>query len=255
MMQRIKQSAVIVVIVLAMASVHAPMFLIMAAEQDPPLDYYSEIDFGPAVEEPKSCPISQPLPDLKLLVVPKKLVSFGPHYEPFFSGPNDFREIRPEFKQEVFLPKPRPVIPAREDKKEARAKTNDKPITITDYAFRKVTGNGGKLVLEPKTMRMFQQLERAWGEKLTVRWAYRDKKLNRKVGGAGRSMHLQKKALDIVHGGWSKAKMVKFVRLAYKIGFRGFGMGRNVVHIDTRPSLTSWNYGGNRYGLAYRMVR
>lgn len=121
-------------------------------------------------------------------------------------------------------------------------------------ASRRVGGNGGRLILEPRTMVLFAELEARWGERLEVRWAYRDPKLNRKVGGAGKSMHLQKKALDIVHGGWSRAKMASFVRLAYSLGFRGFGLGRNVVHIDTRARFTSWNYGGNPYGLAYRMV-
>lgn len=126
---------------------------------------------------------------------------------------------------------------------------------IIDLAKRKVTGNGQRMVLEPRTARMFLELERQWGEKLNVRWAFRDKSLNRKVGGRPRSYHLSKKAVDIVHGGWSKAKMRRFVRLAYKIGFRGFGMGGNVIHLDTRANFTSWNYGGNRYGLANSMIR
>lgn len=126
---------------------------------------------------------------------------------------------------------------------------------VGSLSNRKVTGNGGRLILEPRTMRMFAELERRWGEKLQVRWAYRDRKLNRRVGGKSKSFHLRKMAVDIVHGGWSAAKMRRFVRLAYSIGFRGFGMGRNVIHLDSRPNLTSWNYGGNRYGLAYRMVR
>lgn len=125
---------------------------------------------------------------------------------------------------------------------------------IGSLSNRKVTGNGGRLILEPRTMGMFAELERRWGEKLQVRWAYRDPRLNRKVGGAGRSLHLRRMALDITHAGWNRDKMRRFVQLAYSIGFRGFGMGRSVIHIDTRPNLTSWNYGGNRYGLAYGML-
>lgn len=125
----------------------------------------------------------------------------------------------------------------------------------SDITRRTVTGNGQRMVLEPKTARLFVELERRWGQRLEVRWAYRDPRLNKKVGGAGKSMHIKKQAIDIVHGGWSKARMRSFVRLAYRLGFRGFGMGRNVIHLDTRPNLTSWNYGGNVYGLAYSMVK
>lgn len=127
------------------------------------------------------------------------------------------------------------------------------PLGVLSKRF--VSGNGGKLILEPRTAKMFARLERAWGERLQIRWAYRDKKLNRKVGGAAQSFHIKKMAIDVVHNGWSKDQMKRFVRLAYGIGFRGFGLGRSVIHIDTRPTFFSWNYGGNTYGLANRMLK
>jgi hypothetical protein len=153
-------------------------------------------------------------------------------------------------------PRPRPgTNPPPGPKGPASAAVDMKSRTIIgSMSSRTVTGNGGRLILEPRTMGMFAELERRWGEKLQVRWAYRDPRLNRKVGGAGRSLHLRKMALDIIHAGWGRDKMRRFVQLAYSIGFRGFGMGRSVIHIDTRPNLTSWNYGGNRYGLAYGML-
>jgi len=170
---------------------------------------------------------------------------------------DEYREPRDLVPLVTAKPKVMPVIPIHRPLA-VRGKPKKRDIVSSSrsvFSNRTVTGNGGKLILEPRTMRMFQQLEAAWGEKLTVRWAYRDKTLNKRVGGAGRSMHLEKKAIDIVHGGWSKFKMLRFVRLAYKIGFRGFGLGRNVIHLDTRPKLASWNYGGNVYGSATRMVK
>lgn len=161
-------------------------------------------------------------------------------------------------------PRPRPGLPGwsenvakkvLEETEKVLNATKRAGRSVIDLAKRKVSGNGQRMILEPRTARMFLELERQWGEKLEVRWAFRDKKLNRKVGGANKSMHLQQKAVDIVHGGWSKSKMHRFVRLAYRVGFRGFGMGGNVIHLDTRGSLTSWNYGGNRYGLAYSIIR
>lgn len=164
----------------------------------------------------------------------------------------------------VIKPRPKPPhLMARDDRPAKRRDSHDRETVaeakpksaVASLGRRTVSGNGGRLILEPRTMHMLAELEQRWGERLQIRWAYRDSRLNRKVGGAKGSMHLQRKAVDIVHGGWSRAKMVRFVRLAYSIGFRGFGLGRNVVHIDTRSRFTSWNYGGNRYGSAYRMVR
>lgn len=160
---------------------------------------------------------------------------------------------RPKPKQETWPEKVTKKV-IEETEKVLRA-TKKAGQAVLDLTKRKVTGNGQRMILEPRTARMFIELERRWGEKLEVRWAFRDKKLNRKVGGKSRSYHLSKKAVDIVHGGWSREKMRRFVRLAYSIGFRGFGMGGRVIHLDTRSSFTSWNYGGNKYGLAYSMVR
>lgn len=217
------------------------------------LDYYylPRIDLTAPKAEPRYCPLPDDM-ELALLDLPV--------YQPGFELAVDMDELyEPKDLTPLVtvmpkpLPKPSTQMPADPPNASEKARLEDK--TLVPSKKRTVTGNGGKLILEPRTMRMFQQLEKAWGEKLTVRWAYRSKKLNKRVGGASRSMHLKKQAIDIVHGGWSKAKMARFVRLAYKMGFRGFGLGRNVIHIDTRKGLASWNYGGNRYGTASRMLR
>lgn len=234
--------------------------------QPPPeeLDYYYVERMWPIEEtSPKYCAMPEDT-ELALLELPTR----QPAQQPGFELAMDVAQTSANMQDELYepkdltplvtsMPKPRPKpgtqMPADPPNASNKARLEDK--TLVPSKKRTVTGNGGKLILEPRTMRMFQQLEKAWGEKLTVRWAYRDRKLNKRVGGASRSMHLKKQAIDIVHGGWSKAKMARFVRLAYKIGFRGFGLGRNVVHIDTRKGLASWNYGGNRYGTASRMLR
>lgn len=165
--------------------------------------------------------------------------------------PDEYREPKPLQKLATTLPKPRPL----QYNITRHISRPTEEILLLLLSKRKVTGNGGKLVLEPKTARMFAKLERAWGERLEVRWAYRDTKLNKRVGGAGKSYHIKKMAIDVVHDGWQKDKMKRFVKLAYSIGFRGFGLGRSVIHIDTRPAFFSWNYGGNTYGLANKMLK
>ena len=236
-------------------TIYAPIIMIRQAQKiTDELDYYS----------PKTDRLAILVPEEKICMMPKDL-KLGlldiTRDQPGFELAIDLDQIDEYREPRDLVPlvtvKP-PAVPIDPRVKPPTVKLKPKE-TVTSgrsvFSKRTVTGNGGKLVLEPRTMRMFQQLEAAWGEKLIVRWAYRDRRLNKRVGGASRSMHLEKKAIDIVHGGWNRFKMQRFVRLAYKIGFRGFGLGRNVIHLDTRPKLASWNYGGNVYGSAVRMVK
>jgi uncharacterized protein YcbK (DUF882 family) len=230
-------------------------------------------------EEPVTTPLRIPPPPVKNTMVPEHLLplknycQIGDIYAEYVFSLAMYKRAKAVSRTSVRTyippppprPRPRPNRTIRwsenitkkvlEETDRVLRATKKAGRAIIDLTKRKVSGNGQRMVLEPRTARMFLELERQWGEKLNVRWAFRDKSLNRKVGGRPRSYHLSKKAVDIVHGGWSKAKMRRFVRLAYRIGFRGFGMGGNVIHLDTRASFTSWNYGGNRYGLAHSMIR
>ena len=123
------------------------------------------------------------------------------------------------------------------------------------YESRRVTGNGDLLDLEPRTLRMFIELEQRWGEQLEIKWAYRSKELNSAIDGAKHSQHIHGKAIDIIHNGWSQAKMKKFVRLAHEIGFRGFGLGQTMIHIDSRDKLGVWLYPGSPYPSARKLLK
>lgn len=244
--------------VYGISAVNAPILAISQLEAPwKGLDYHiSDLDLS--LPEPKMCKVPE---GTKLALLDVERDQPGFEFTSTLDQIDEYREPKDLTPLATAAqPKKRPDA-NRNDFKDSRKPVENvsprktKPNLLSYLRKRTVTGNGGRLILEPRTMRMFQQLEREWGEQLTVRWAYRDKKLNKRVGGAGRSMHLQKKALDIVHGGWPKAKMARFVKLAYKIGFRGFGLGSNVIHLDTRPGFASWNYGGNRYGTAARMIR
>ena len=132
---------------------------------------------------------------------------------------------------------------------------NDLNELVYDMKSRRASGNGQTLHLEPETLLMLAKLEKEWGEQLDIRWAYRGKDLNDKVGGVEHSLHLKGKAVDVVHNGWSKDKMTKFVRLAYDVGFRGFGLGPTIVHLDSRTSLSTWLYPGSPYPLATELLK
>ena len=157
-------------------------------------------------------------------------------------------EEKPPVEQQSAAPViviPTSAVPAKDEFEELKDQMKQ----------RKVTGNGDNVRLEPTTLERFVKLEQAWGEQLEVMWAFRTVSINNEMGGRKHSQHLQGKAIDVVHNGWSKEKMRKFVRLAYDMGFRGFGLGRTIVHIDTRPKLGAWDYPGNPYGSARTMLR
>lgn len=126
---------------------------------------------------------------------------------------------------------------------------------VSEIKTRRVTGDGQQLQLEPTTLLMLAKLEQQWGEQLNIRWAYRGKDLNDKVGGVEHSQHLNGKAVDVVHNGWSKDKMTRFVKLAHDVGFRGFGLGPTTVHLDSRDSLGAWLYPGSPYPLATELLK
>ena len=151
-----------------------------------------------------------------------------------------------------------PVAPApvvEETKVQELVAEEIKTDPAASYEPRRVTGNGDLLELEPKTLRMFVELEQRWGEQLEIKWAYRSKELNTAIDGAKHSQHIHGKAIDITHNGWSQAKMKKFVRLAYEVGFRGFGLGQTMIHIDSRDELGAWLYPGSPYPSARKLLK
>lgn len=225
------------VISYGMAAANLPMVYWITEDQSNSLDYTGYVlpKITPRCAKPADL-------ELKLLALP----------DPYADEDREPRDLRRLSMMPAPKPIPHPGMNYNITKQQASIARHD-PLMI--LGKRTVTGNGGRLILEPKTAKMFARLEHAWGERLTIRWAYRDRKLNKRVGGAGNSFHIKQMAVDVVHNGWSQAKMKRFVKLAHRIGFRGFGMGRSVIHIDTRPNFYSWNYGGNNYGLAGRLLK
>ena len=161
--------------------------------------------------------------------------------------------IEPEpVKAEEPIKAEEPVKVAEQPKAEPKDDWGD---LIDEMQNRKVTGNGDTLQLEERTLHMLIKLEQEWGEQLEIKWAKRDKALNDEIGGRSHSQHLKGKAVDIIHNGWDQAKMRKFIRLAYDIGFRGFGTGKTMIHIDSRDKLGAWLYPGSPYPSARKILR
>lgn len=95
--------------------------------------------------------------------------------------------------------------------------------------------------VDPSSLSLLNQLRHEWGRPLVLSSATRCKEHNEKVGGAPASQHLEGRAFDIK---CHDANMVQaLAALAEKLGFRGVGIGRAFLHVDTRPGPEArWEY-------------
>lgn len=97
------------------------------------------------------------------------------------------------------------------------------------------------------SMRLLYRLAASWGRPITVNSAYRSPIANgaarNKNGPDSSGFHVAGKAFDVQITG--RSEQIRFLNLAYTLGFRGFGTYSNFVHIDTRGNPGDW--GSFRY--------
>lgn len=94
-----------------------------------------------------------------------------------------------------------------------------------------------------KAALMLQKTRDLRGAPIIVNEAFRCPEYNRSIGGAPRSKHLDAIAYDIKSPGVSGFDLAL---VAYKAGFRRFGIARNWCHIDDAQPVgdfTLWVYG------------
>ena len=78
------------------------------------------------------------------------------------------------------------------------------------------------------------------GKPLSINSGFRNPRVNRAVRGVANSQHVTGRAADISVTGHDRKELVV---AALKAGFTGIGLGRNFLHVDTRPGpLTVWQY-------------
>jgi hypothetical protein len=167
---------------------------------------------------------------------------------PFVSA-GGFRSTIPDqgtFPYESFPPLPEDYeFPSYEDAITGRGGVRYAPGPSSRLSGRagflpKSAGGG----VDNRSMRMLYQLARRWGSTIQINSAYRSPRANANAGGARNSFHMSGKAFDC-GGITGRANQVRFMNLAYQVGFRGFGSYNNFVHIDTRGTQVS--FGNFRY--------
>ena len=92
----------------------------------------------------------------------------------------------------------------------------------------------------------YRRMQEYFGEKLYSNDALVKTGSSREINRRG-SIHFQGRALDIDVSKMSNAKKRKLVDAAMKAGFKGFGFGPTILHVDTGPTR-HWNYGNTIWG-------
>lgn len=93
----------------------------------------------------------------------------------------------------------------------------------------------------PPLLTALVSLRKEWGKPLLITSAARCKIHNAAVGGKETSWHLVGRAVDMWLSDPSEVRAV--ATLAEQHGFRGFGLGKRLLHIDIRPGLRAeWFY-------------
>lgn len=99
-----------------------------------------------------------------------------------------------------------------------------------------------KTLIDEKLIDILQKIRNHFGKPITINSGYRCKTHNKKIGGAGRSKHMDGTAADIKVKDVTPAEVAKF---AESIGVLGIGLYETdkdgyFVHIDTRTIKGFW---------------
>ena len=85
------------------------------------------------------------------------------------------------------------------------------------------------------------------GRPITLNSAYRSPAYNKSVGGAKKSMHTERKAIDVQWGTTSVQGRVDMIQKAIDAGFSGIGTYNNFMHVDI-GAKRQWGPNGSRTG-------
>lgn len=91
--------------------------------------------------------------------------------------------------------------------------------------------------IDDELVEKLQIIRTYYNKPVIINSAYRTDEHNREVGGSPNSQHLLGKACDIVVKGIMPKTVGEFAK---KIGFRGVGIYKDFVHVDTRKDISYW---------------
>ncbi len=104
--------------------------------------------------------------------------------------------------------------------------------------------NGVDRRVNPVLIEKVRNVARKFGQTLTITSGYRSPAYNRKVGGAGKSQHMQANAVDISGVNFTDQERLKLIALASAEGITGIGVYNDKsLHFDVRPNPSAWGSG------------
>ena len=92
----------------------------------------------------------------------------------------------------------------------------------------------------------YSKMVSLFGQSVPVRDAIAKSGSSRERNTPG-SQHFTGKALDLDISGFNNTERLQLVQAAREAGFKGFGFGRNTLHVDIGRNRY-WNYGNSTYG-------
>ena len=87
----------------------------------------------------------------------------------------------------------------------------------------------------PEVWSKAESFAKSLGRPITLNSAYRSPEYNSKIGGAKKSMHVQKKAIDVQWGTSNVQSRIDMINKAIAAGFTGVGCYDSFMHIDIGP--------------------
>lgn len=105
----------------------------------------------------------------------------------------------------------------------------------------------------PATFNKTIKLAKALGKPLVINSAYRPPEYNTRIGGAKKSQHVEKTAVDIRWPDGDFRDRIAFIQLAIEAGFTGIGVYNGFIHCDTGPKRC-WGPSGGRASVYQQYV-
>ena len=99
----------------------------------------------------------------------------------------------------------------------------------------------------PELWTKLENFAQSLGRPITLNSAYRSPEYNAKIGGAKKSMHVQRKAADVQWGTSSVQSRVDMIQKAIDAGLTGIGCYNSFMHVDI-GAKRQWGPNGSRTG-------
>lgn len=103
------------------------------------------------------------------------------------------------------------------------------------------------------TFKKAENLAKSLGRPLRINSAYRPPEYNSKIGGAKKSKHMSKQAIDIRWPEGDFTSRIAFIQLAIEAGFTGIGCYNSFIHVDT-ATKRCWGPSGGRASMYQQYV-